>query len=162
MQSCRFFEYEFPFVAKLYCFNGPGNKRSLHENIGSFKRIYRAENLILKKQIKYLVEEKYPSLVGKNHEGILKTLSYFCDWLESLNNANAKFFRDSLIQYKNKMHEYINKIMEFNSCSTQSIISHDNSGIIGKYQKNWIRKLDSNTKKWMKQRPYFVKTLRSS
>ena len=161
IRSCRYFEYVFPLDAKLYCF-GSENTRSLHENIGSFKRIYCVENLTLKKQIKYFIEERNPWLVGKNHEGILKTTSYFCDWLESLNNAKAKFFRDVLIQHKNKMHEYINKVMELNSCSTENHISHDNSEIIGRYKKLWIQKLDSNTKKWIKQRPYLVKTLRTN
>ena len=164
IRSCRFFEYVFPFDAKLYCFE-PENTRQLHENYNMFKRIYGMENNTQKKQIKYLIEERDPSLVGKNHEGILKIFSYFCDWLESLNNAKAKFLRDALIQHKLKMHEYINNMMEVNSCS---IVNHgsqknpEKNIMFVKKAKTWIKKIDSNTKKWMKQRPFIVKIMSTS
>ena len=160
MKSCRFYEYIFPFDSELYC-SESGNIKEIYEGLKLHKRIYRTEHNTLKKEIKFFFEEKDLNIAGKNNEGILKAYDYFCDWLKSLNNAKAKFFSDALIQFKEQIHqrtEQTNKIINPDSCGNIS------SKIICRtlnHRKIWLEKLDKNTKKWQKRRPYIKKTLRT-
>ena len=160
IKSCRFYEYVFPLDSELYC-SDSGNLKQIFESLKLFKRVYRTEHNTLKKQIKYLVEEKDIALVGKNNEGILKAYGYLCDWLRSLNNAKAKFFSDALIQFKEQIYERLEKV---NTMICTISMQQNNSEFNSEYNnssKFWLRKLDKDTKKWQKKRPYIIKTLRT-
>ena len=160
IKSCRFYEFVFPLDSKLYC-SGSGSLKQICESIKLLKRIYRTEHNTLKQKIKYLIEEKDLALIGKNNEGIMNAYGYFCEWLKSLNNAKAKFFSDSLIQFKKHVFErteYVNKMIDVSSMEKNSSKSNYEMRSDGKF---WIKKLDSNTKKWQKKLPYICKVLKT-
>lgn len=137
----------FPFDSELYCLES-GKSRTLHQDLERFKRVYRIEDDSAKEHIKFLVEERDPSIIDNKYEGILEMYNYFCEWLESLNNAKAKSFKDALIQYSNKMVEYINRMIESNDEISVRTLNSDYKHKPNIPTKFWIKKIDSNTRKW--------------
>lgn len=161
IRSCRFYEYVFPFVSEFYSEDSCVQQKSF-ETLQMFKRIYQTENSVKKRKIKYFLEDKDLIDVNKNNECITQTINYFQEWLESLNSAKAKFFRDALIQYMKSMNDYIDKTKESINTPSMENFNSETGVICNNFEKYWIKKLDKNTNKWIKTQAYTARTLKTN
>ena len=147
IQSLRFYENVFPFDASFYC-QEEGKCRSPFSDLKQFKRVYQIVDNSAKEKMKYFCEER--DLETYSYEKFSKIFGYFQEWLQSLNNAKAKKFMDTQIQLNNNIQELIERTDNIqNSCSARRNTSEFRGESI-KVHREWQKKLDRRTKKWMK------------
>lgn len=159
IQSLRFYENVFPFDASFYC-QEEGKCRSPFSDLKQFKRVYQIVDNSAKEKMKYFCEER--DLETYSYEKFSKIFGYFQEWLQSLNNAKAKNFMDTQIQLNNNIQELIERTDNIqNSCSAIRNTSEFRGESI-KVHREWQKKLDLRTKKWMKHQPMLTKTLKTN
>ena len=175
--KARFQDFIFPMDRKAFL-NVEQVWTPIYDNLIQLKRIYKIENIFSKKKYRLHLEEKNLGFVSANSLDQIDQLSSQINWLDDLDNAKAKMFKDKINIFYNDLitidKRHKSRIESDNSdlfrlsyktksTSRKSIVpgmafdNINNNRANNPKKSDWSKNSSALMKMWLKTKPY-IKT----
>lgn len=153
MVECRFMDYIFPLDSSL--FDTQCKKPvSLLFGLDKIKRITMIEEDMNHNLFRLYVEDLDPLYAEKTSPNRHFNFGYYKEWLQSLNNQQAKCLQEGLEKYQQTIGKISFEIQNTNIYHMALLKSKMIQNYEGIREKVWIKQLNINTKTWIKTRYY--------